>query len=103
MKDNQNYQVTDATIFMMRSLPAQYEEFRFPPDQLCYQFVSPLFEKATGRQRGYIHGLARKLEIDEYTELPYYIKDIRWLNNMQAGEVIEILKEREEEETIPLF
>ena len=49
--------------------------------------------KLRTRQRGYIHGLSKKLCIDEYSNLPFYVKDIRMLTVAQAGEVIDILKD----------
>lgn len=68
-----------------------YSEFRKDPNDLPYKEASLAFGKATPRQRGYIHGLSRKIGIDEYSELPYYIKDIRYLTLLQAIYVIEEL------------
>lgn len=68
-----------------------YEEFKKDPSELPYGEASPAFGKATSRQRGYIHGLSKKIGIDEYSELPYYIQDIRQLTLLQAIYVIEEL------------
>ena len=51
------------------------------------------YEKAKPRQRGYIHGLSKKLNIDDHIELPYEVNDVRKLTVAQAAEVIEILKQ----------
>ena len=73
----------------------------------AYFVFGEKFEKARPRQRGYIHGLSKKLDIDDNVELPYIVGDVRRLTVGQAVEVIEILKElvdrQKEEEDIPLF
>ena len=51
------------------------------------------FKKATPRQRGYIHGLSKKLDIDDDYELPYVVEDDRKLTVSEAADVISILKE----------
>lgn len=92
MHYSDNYTLTQKEIDFIQSLDlSAYEEFHLPPDQLCYQHIAPAFEKANPRQRGYIHGLSKKLDIDEYTNLPYYVRDIRYLTSAQAAEVIDIL------------
>ena len=68
-----------------------YAELREDPANLCYGEFSRAFGKATPRQRGYIHGLSKKIGIDEYKELPYYVEDIRFLTLLQAIYVIEEL------------
>lgn len=94
MEVQDKYILSELDIKLINSVSInKYSEFRFEPDKLCYKNFSPLFDKARSRQRGYIHGLAKKLSIDEYSELPYYVKDIRYLNVHQAAEVIEILKD----------
>ena len=70
---------------------SKYADFKKDPADLPYKEFSSAFGKATSRQRGYIHGLAKKIGIDEYEELPYYIKDIRYLTLLQAIYVIEEL------------
>ena len=50
-------------------------------------------EKAHPRQRGYIHGMSKKLGIDDNIELPYIVKDVRKLDVEMAAEVIQILKD----------
>lgn len=86
------YTLTQEEIEFIQSLDlSAYEEFHLPPEQLCYQDIAPAFEKANPRQRGYIHGLSKKLGIDEYSSLPFYVKDIRFLTSAQAAEVIDIL------------
>lgn len=88
------YQLTQEDIDFLKTIDKkQYAEFRKEANELCYKNFSELFDKAKPRQRGYIHGLSKKLDIDEYGFLPYYEGDIRMLNVLQAGEVIEILKE----------
>ena len=90
----ERYQLTADEIELMKSVDKKvYSEFRKEANELCYKNYSELFDKARSRQRGYIHGLSKKLDIDEYGFLPYYEGDIRMLNVLQAGEVIEILKE----------
>ena len=73
----------------------------------AYFIFGEKFEKARPRQRGYIHGLSKKLNIDDNVELPYIVSDVRRLTVGQAAEVVEILKElvdkQKEEEDIPLF
>ena len=94
MENEERYTLTKEDIALMNSVSiVKYQEFRFEPDQLCYKNFSPLFDKAKPRQRGYIHGLSKKLNIDEYENLPYYVKDIRYLSVRQAAEVIDILIE----------
>ena len=51
------------------------------------------FKKAHPRQRGYIHGLSKKLDIDDEVELPYVVNDVRKLTVSEAADVISILKE----------
>lgn len=97
MEIQDKFILSDSEIKLISSVSInKYAEFRFEPDKLCYKNFSPLFDKARPRQRGYIHGLAKKLNIDEYSELPYYVKDIRYLNVSQAAEVIDILKDEVE-------
>lgn len=96
MEKSEKYELSKDDIAALKLVGIKYDEFRFEPDKLCYKEYSQMFDKARPRQRGYIHGLAKKLCIDEYSELPYYVKDIRYLNVMQAGEVIDILKEEAE-------
>ena len=92
MNYSDNYTLTQEEIEFIQSLDlSAYEEFHLQPDKLCYQDIAPAFEKANPRQRGYIHGLSKKLGIDEYKNLPYYVKDIRFLTSAQAAEVIDIL------------
>ena len=94
----EKYTLTNQEIEWIQSLDlSAYEEFRVQPDELCYKEFSAGFDKAYSRQRGYIHGLSKKLGIDEYNDLPYYVKDIRFLNVFQAGEVIDILLSMEKE------
>jgi len=62
--------------------------------------LSKKYEKAHPRQRGYIHGLSKKLGIDDNIELPYIVKDVRNLDVEEAGEVIEILKELWDEQNM---
>lgn len=97
MDSSERYNLTDKEIKFIVSNTAQlhlsYGEFMFEPDKLCYKNYSPMFDKARPRQRGYIHGLSKKLCIDEYSNLPFYVKDIRMLTVAQAGEVIDILKD----------
>ena len=89
---SENYTLTPKEIEFIQSLDLSgYEEFHRQPNELCYQEISPAFEKANPKQRGYIHGLSKKLGIDEYTALPFYVKDIRFLTTAQAAEVIDIL------------
>lgn len=54
------------------------------------------FTKAKPRQRGYIHGLSAKLNIDDEKELPYVVRNVRQLSILEAGDVIEILKDEVE-------
>lgn len=92
--NKEKYQLTKEDIEFLSSVSKkEYAEFRKEANELCYKNFSELFDKAKPRQRGYIHGLSKKLGIDEYGFLPYYEGDIRMLNVLQAGEVIEILKE----------
>ena len=58
-----------------------------------YFVMGPMFEKAHAKQRGYIHGLSKKLGIDDTFELPYILCDVRQLLVYHAAEVIEILKD----------
>lgn len=92
MINTEKYQLSKKEIGEIQSLDlSAYSEFHMQPDKLCYQEYSSLFEKASPRQRGYIHGLCNKLGIDEYSNLPYYVKDIRFLTCLHAKEVIDIL------------
>lgn len=59
----------------------------------AYFIFGEKYEKARPRQRGYIHGLSKKLGIDDNVELPYIVSDVRRLTVMEAAEVIEILRE----------
>ena len=94
LTNKERYQLTKEDIdFLTFPNKASYAEFRKEANELCYKNFSDLFDKARPRQRGYIHGMSKKLSIDEYGSLPYYEGDIRMLNVLQAGEVIEILKD----------
>ena len=59
----------------------------------AYFIFGEKYEKARPRQRGYIHGLSKKLNIDDHIELPYAVNDVRKLTVAEAAEVIEILRE----------
>lgn len=72
-------------------------DFKQSPLDLPYKEFSIAFSKATPRQRGYIHGLSKKLDLDEYGNLPYYVPDIRDLTVLQAIRVINILIDMENE------
>lgn len=84
--------LSDEDIALVKTIDlGQYSKFKTSPDDLPYKEFSTAFAKATSRQRGYIHGLSNKLNIDEYGELPYYVSDIRDLTIFQAAHVINTL------------
>ena len=84
--------LSDEDIELLKTIDLRrYAEFKQSPDDLPYKEFSIAFAKATSKQRGYIHGLSKKIDIDEYSSLPYYIKDIRELTLFHATHVIEIL------------